>query len=262
MNKTTFEVKNGVAIILLNDSEHLNPLDKAMDIELLNHFTYCEQSPEVKVVVLGGKGSSFSAGGDMRFFKKQLDAKNYTGLDELATHVNRVILKIRTMKKLVVAAVQGYAVGGGANLALASDFIIADRSCKFSEPFTKIGLAPDAGAMYLLTRTVGARKALQICVECPVIKAEEADRLGMLTQLVPEGKALASAVAFAEKLANGPLLAYEMAKEQTNRISYADFEDYLFSTETGTVGRTFRSADYREAVTAFLEKRKVRYSGR
>lgn len=95
-----------------------------------------------------------------------------------------------------------------------------------------------------------------------MIKAEEADRLGMLTQLVPEGKALASAVAFAEKLANGPLLAYEMAKEQTNCISYADFEAYLFRTEAETVGRTFRSADYREAVTAFIEKRDVQYSGR
>ncbi|MBR0293358.1 MAG: enoyl-CoA hydratase/isomerase family protein [Acidaminococcaceae bacterium] len=262
MSKTTFEVKNGIAVILLNDPDHLNPLDKATDIELLEHLTYCEQSPKVKVVVLGGRGSSFSAGGDMRFFKKQLDEKNYAGLDELAKHVNRVMLQIRKMKKLVIAAVQGYAVGGGANLALASDFIIAERSCKFSEPFTKIGLAPDAGAMYLLTRAVGASKALQICVECPVIKAEEADRLGLLTQLVPEGQVLASAVAFAEKLASGPLLAYEMAKEQTNRISYADFEEYLFRTEAETVGRTFRSADYREAVTAFLEKREVRYSGR
>lgn len=262
MNKTTFEVKNGIAVILLNDPDHLNPLDQATDIELLKHLTYCEQSPEVKAVVLGGAGNSFSAGGDMRFFKKQLDEQNYARLDELVKHVNRVILKIRTMKKLVVAAVQGYAVGGGANLALASDFIVADYSCKFSEPFTKIGLAPDAGAMYLLTRAVGAKKALQICIECPVIRADEANKLGLLTQLVPGGQALSAAVAFAEKLANGPLLAYEMVKEQTNRISYADFEDYLFSTETGTVGRTFRSADYREAVNAFLEKRKVRYSGR
>lgn len=157
---------------------------------------------------------------------------------------------------------QGYAVGGGANLALASDFIVADYSCKFSEPFTKIGLAPDAGAMYLLTRAVGARKALQICIECPVIRADEANKLGLLTQLVPGGQALASAVAFAEKLAAGLLLAYEMAKEQANRISYADFEEYLFKTEAETVGKTFRYSDYYEAVTAFLEKRETRYTGR
>lgn len=262
MNKTTFEVKNGVAVILLNDPAHLNPLDQATDMELLERLEYCEQSPDVKVVVLGGRGSSFSAGGDMRFFKKQLDKKNYAGLDELARHVNRVMLKIRMMKKLVIIAVQGYAVGGGMNLALSSDFVIADRTCKFSEPFTKIGLAPDAGAMYLLTRAVGVRKALQVCVECPVMKAEEAERLGLLTQLVPEGEALGAALSFAKKLAAGPLLAYEMAKEQTNRISYADFEKYLFKTEAETVGKTFRSADYQEAVTAFLEKRETHYTGR
>lgn len=131
MSKTTFEVKNGVAIILLNDPDHLNPLDQATDIELLNHLTYCEQSPEVKVVVLGGAGRSFSAGGDMRFFKKQLDDQNYAGLDELATHVNRVMLQIRKMKKLVIAAVQGYAVGGGANLALASGFHAYKKTGRF-----------------------------------------------------------------------------------------------------------------------------------
>ncbi|MBQ9697509.1 MAG: enoyl-CoA hydratase/isomerase family protein [Acidaminococcaceae bacterium] len=262
MLKTNLTIEQGVAILMLKDPEHLNPLDQATDIELLERLEFCEQSADVKVVVLGGAGRSFSAGGDMRFFKKQLDEKNYAALDALAGHVNRVILKIRMMKKLVIAAVQGYAVGGGANLALASDFIIADQSCKFSEPFTKIGLAPDAGAMYLLSRAVGARKALQICAECPVIKADEADKLGLLTRLVPEGEALTAAIAFAEKLANGPLLAYEMAKEQNNRINYSDFEEYLFNAEKETVGKTFRSEDYREAVTAFLEKRATHYSGR
>lgn len=262
MHKTTLELRQGVAVILLNDPKHLNPLDQATDIELLERLDFCEQDPEVKVVVLGGAGKSFCAGGDMRFFKEQLEAQNYEGLDELAKHVNRVMLKIRLMKKLVIAAVQGYAVGGGMNLALSADFIIADRTSRFSEPFTKIGLAPDAGAMYLLTRAVGQRKALQICVECPVIKAEEAEQLGLLAKLVPEGEALESAVSFAQKLAAGPLLAYEMAKEQTSRISYGDFEEYLFSTEAETVGKTFRSADYKEAVTAFLEKRETRYTGR
>ena len=86
----------------------------------------------------------------MRFFREQLEAGRYDRLDEVLTHVNRLILYIKKMRKLVVAAVQGHAAGGGANLALAADFIIADETAKFSEPFTKIGLAPDAGAMYLL----------------------------------------------------------------------------------------------------------------
>lgn len=156
MERTKLTVQDGVAVILMNDPARLNPLDIAMDDELLARFTACEEDPAVKTVVIGGEGRAFSAGGDMRFFREQLEAGRYDRLDEVLTHVNRLILYIKKMRKLVVAAVQGHAAGGGANLALAADFIIADETAKFSEPFTKIGLAPDAGAMYLLSKAVGA----------------------------------------------------------------------------------------------------------
>lgn len=262
MARTLLTVEDGVGIILMNDPAHLNPLDMEMDDELLERFMACEADPAVKVVVIGGAGRAFSAGGDMRFFRDQIDGGRYERLDELLTHVNRLMLYIKRMRKLVIAAVQGHAAGGGANLALAADFIIADETMKFSEPFTKIGLAPDAGAMYFLSRAVGARKALQICVEHQVIDAAESDRLGLLTGLVPAGLALEEAKRYAKELAAGALRAYELAKAQNTAVNYADLEHFLFVTEKETVGEAYRSQDFSESVHAFLEKRPPVYQGK
>lgn len=262
MERTKLTVQDGVAVILMNDPARLNPLDIAMDEELLARFTACEEDPAVKTVVIGGEGRAFSAGGDMRFFREQLEAGRYDRLDEVLTHVNRLILYIKKMRKLVVAAVQGHAAGGGANLALAADFIIADETAKFSEPLTKIGLAPDAGAMYLLSKAVGARKALEICAEHSVIDAAEAERLGLLTGLVPAGRALEEAARYARQLAEGALMACELTKKQNFAVNYGDLETYLTVTERETVGAAFRSADFAESVRAFWEKRPPVYQGK
>ena len=261
MEKTLFTVTDGVGVITLNDAGRLNPLDPAMDDELVVRLSACEVDKRVKVVVLAGAGKSFSAGGDMNYFKQQLDAHNYEALDSLVRHVNRLILKVRTLRKLVIAAVQGYAVGGGATLALAADFVVGDETTKFQFPFTNIGLTPDAGAMYLLSRCVGATKAMQLCTDCNVVQADEAVALGMMQRCVPAGQAMEAATAWARELAAGPVLAYQLLKEENNRINYADFKEFLFSTEPELVYHSYRSHDYREAVTAFLEKRKPAYKG-
>lgn len=262
MERVVFQRIGAVGQILMNDPRRLNPLDIAMDQELLRALKQCEEDDMVKVVVLGGMGRAFSAGGDMDFFREQIDSRHYEKLDEILVHVNRLILFIKRMRKIVVAAVQGHAAGGGANLALACDFIIADRTAKLSEPFTKIGLAPDAGGMYFLIRAVGARKALQIAVEHPVIDADAMEAYGMTAKVVPPGEALDAAVAYARELASGPLLAFELAKVQNTEAAYADLEDYLGEIETRTMKQAFRSADFAESVHAFLEKRKPVYIGK
>lgn len=262
MSRVNFSVKNGIGFVTMNDPAHLNPLDIAMDDELLENFKRCEEAPEVKAVVLAGAGRAFSAGGDMRFFREQLDARAYENLDAVLFHVNRLVLFMKRMRKLIIAAVQGHAAGGGACLMLASDFVIADETMKFSVPFTKIGLAPDAGCMYLLSRAAGARRALEICVENPVIGAAECKALSLVTKVVPAGEALPAAETLAEKLAAGPLFSYELAKRQNYAACYADFEAYLAETEKETVGAAFRSQDFEESVRAFLGKRKPEYKGK
>lgn len=252
----------GIGIVRMNDPAHLNPLDIAMDDALYEALADCEADEKVKVVVLAGAGRAFSAGGDMRFFKAQIDAKAYENLDAVLVHVNRVIVFMKKMKKLIVCAVQGHAAGGGANLALAADFIIGDETFKLSEPFTKIGLAPDAGGMYLLSRAVGARRALAICTDCHALSAAEAETLGLLTRRVPVGEAEKEAVRYAKGLAGRALLALELAKKQNYEVNYKDFEEYLAVTETETLAESFRSVDFAESVNAFLEKRAPIYTGK
>ncbi len=255
-------VEEGIGVILMNDPDRLNPLNLAMDDALLEALKGFEKNEEVKVIVIGGKGRAFSAGGDMEFFHRQIESRSYENLDNILLHVNRLILYIKQMQKLVIAAVQGHAAGGGANLALASDFIIADSTIKLSEPFTKIGLAPDAGGMYLLSKAVGARKALEICVEHPVLDAGMLTDLHLITCMADDGKVLDEALSYARHLADGPLKAYELAKKQNTAVNYQDLEEYLAGTERETMYHAFRSDDFAESVRAFLEKRKPVYKGK
>lgn len=255
MDRVKTYVENGIGFVIMNDPAHLNPLDIDMDDRLYEAFKRFEADDGVKVIVLGGEGRAFSAGGDMRYFKEQLDARHYEGLDAVLTHVNRLVLFMKTMKKLIVAAVQGHAAGGGACLMLAADFVIGEETMKFSVPFTKIGLAPDAGCMYFLSKAVGARRALAIAVEQKYIGIEEAERLGLVTARAEKGKVLEAAAAYGEGLAAGALGAMELAKKQNYVVNYKDLETYLSVTEKETVGTAFRSPDFQEAVEAFLEKR-------
>lgn len=262
MDRVESYVKNGIGFVLMNDPDHLNPLDIWMDDALFGQLSAYEADPSVQVIVLGGKGRAFSAGGDMRFFREQLDHKTYAELDAVLAHVNRLILLLKTMRKITVAAVQGHAAGGGACLMMAADFVIGDSTLRFSVPFTKIGLAPDAGCMYFLSRIVGPRRALEICTTNRVIGAEEAEALGLVNQVAAEGTALVEAAAYAERLAKGPLAAYELAKKQNFAVNYKDLEEYLCVTEPDTVGEAFRSHDFEESVRAFLEKRPPVYQGK
>lgn len=262
MAKTRFEVRNGVAFITMDDPARLNALDIPMDDELLAHLETCEHAPEVKVIVLAGEGRAFSSGGDMAYFKKNLDQQNYGALAEVLIHVNRLMLQMKTMRKLIVAAVQGHASGGGANLALAADFIIAAPDVKLTQSFTKIGLAPDAGGMYLLSRAIGARRALELCTSARTVEATEALAMGLVTEIAEPGQHRERAEAFACELAGGPLLAYELTKQQNYAVNYSGFAHYLAVTEKETVNRTFQSADFAECVSAFIEKRKPEYKGK
>lgn len=255
MERVKAYVEDGIGFVLMNDPAHLNPLDIDMDDRLYAALQQFEADEAVKVIVLGGTGRAFSAGGDMRYFKAQLDAGNYEGLDAVLTHVNRLILLMKTMRKLIIAAVQGHAAGGGACLMLAADFVIGEETLKFSVPFTKIGLAPDAGCMYFLSKAVGARRALAIGAEQRFIAIDEAEQLGLVTARAEAGTVLQTAEAYGRRLAAGALSALELAKKQNYVVNYRDFESYLAVTEKETVGAAFRSPDFKEAVHAFLEKR-------
>ncbi len=262
MKKTEFSVVDGVALITMKSPKTLNALDIQMDEELLAHLQYCEESDEVKVVVIYGEGKAFSAGGDMSYFQHHLGEGNYEALDDLLVYVGKVVLYIKKMKKIVITAVHSHAAGGGMNLALAGDIVIGDNKMVLTEAFNKIGLATDSGAMYLLSKSVGAKKAFEICMSARGVKAEEALALGLVDQIVPEEELMEAVMKRAREIAQGPLLAYELTKEQNFFVNYADMEDYMTNCEKPLVMKTFRSEDFAECVDAFLAKRKPTYKGK
>ena len=172
-----------------------------------------------------------------------------------------MILAIRACEKPVLAAVNGAAVGGGCDIALACDLRFASVNARFGEVFARIGLFPGTGGTYLLPRTVGIAKALEMIWTGDVIDAQEAERIGLVQQVVPHDQLLATVRAFADRLAEGPPLALALAKSAVYRgldLDLAAAFDYAATAEAITL----TSEDHAEGVRAFRERRKPKFIGR
>lgn len=258
---TVVEVKDGVGHIMMNAPERLNALDLPMVDELEAQLKMFAQNPAVKVVVLSGLGKAFCAGGNMAAFKEALDKENYESIDAIVKAVGGLIQRLLCYEKIIIGAVHGAAVGGGANLMLACDFVVADETIKFSEIFTNIGLATDSGGSYLLSKAIGQIKAKEACLFATMWRASDLEVRGLLTEVVPKGEHVQGALALAERLAKGPIKAYEAVKKQNFAINYSDFTEYMERVETPLVCKAVRSADFKEAVTAFIEKREPKFQG-
>jgi 2-(1,2-epoxy-1,2-dihydrophenyl)acetyl-CoA isomerase len=175
--------------------------------------------------------------------------------------LNRFIVRLVNFPCPTLAMVEGYAVGAGCNLALACDLVMASETAKFGELFGKIGLVPDGGGTYLLSRLVGLARAKELIFTADVIDAGQALRLGMINRVVPATELVAATRALAERIAAGPPLALRLAKELVNRAAASDLETAL-NLEAFAQGLAIASDDHREGVAAFFEKRPPRFSGR
>jgi 2-(1,2-epoxy-1,2-dihydrophenyl)acetyl-CoA isomerase len=175
--------------------------------------------------------------------------------------LNRFIVRLVNFPCPTLAMVEGYAVGAGCNLALACDLVMASETAKFGELFGKIGLVPDGGGTYLLSRLVGLARAKELIFTADVIDAGQALRLGMINRVVPAAELAPATRALAERIAAGPPLALRLAKELVNRAAASDLETAL-NLEAFAQGLAIASDDHREGVAAFFEKRAPRFSGR
>lgn len=253
----SLEVDGGVAAITLNRPQALNALNVALGRELLRAFEWVRSEPSVRAVVLTGAGRAFSAGGDLRDL--QAAAGTPEGRDFVAG-VGRITLAMATLEKPVIAAVNGVAAGAGFNLALAADLILAADTAKFTQAFVRVGLLPDAGGCYFLPRAVGMAKAKELIFTGDTIDAAEAERLGLINRVVPAGELMAEAMKLARRLAAGPSRAIGMAKAVLHRGAGASLPDVI-DMEATAQGLLMYTADHREGVAAFLEKREPRFTG-
>ncbi|MDP3386010.1 MAG: enoyl-CoA hydratase-related protein [Eubacteriales bacterium] len=259
--KILYSDEKGVARIVLKSPQNLNAIDEEMVDEIMAALTQIEESKEIKVLVISGDGKGFSAGGDIRMMIQSIQTNNLTALDGGIKKVGLLSLAIKKLSKPVIASVHGAVAGAGFNVALACDFIIASDDAKFIQAFVNIGLVPDAGGVYLLTRAVGVNKAIEMMMLGQPVDAETGKVLGFVHMMVPSDKLHLETERFAQKLAAGPSISYQMMKELIFESEFKGFEAFIDLEEKKQkiCGRT---EDFKEGIMSFVEKRKPVFTGR
>ena len=249
------ETRGRVGLIALDRPKALNALNAALIEELAHALGAFEADDDIGAIVITGSDKAFAAGADI----KEMADKSFIDayLDNFISRWERVT----TIRKPVIAAVAGYALGGGCELALMCDFIIAGDNAKFGQPEITIGTIPGAGGTQRLTRLVGKSKAMEMVLTGRTMDAEEAERSGLVSRIVPVGDLVEEAVKVAERIASMSRPSVLMAKESVGRAyetTLAEgvrFERRLFHA-------TFSTVDQKEGMAAFIEKRQPDFTNR
>jgi enoyl-CoA hydratase/carnithine racemase len=254
---TTFryEEAGAIATITLNRPDRLNALTFDVYAELSDLFQALTSRQGIKCVVITGEGRGFCSGGDVEAIIGQLLNRNMVELIAFTRMTGALIRRIRECTKPVVAAINGVAAGAGAVIALACDFRIASENASLAFLFTKVGLAgADMGAAYLLPRVVGLARATEILFLGDRIAAVDAERLGLVTRVVPAAQLMTEARALAERLALGPSFALGMTKQLLNTELDLDFAAAIEAEAHGQA-ICMQTRNFREFHAAFAAKR-------
>jgi 2-(1,2-epoxy-1,2-dihydrophenyl)acetyl-CoA isomerase len=247
-----------VVTMTLNRPQSLNFLDPIMAQELERALGDAEKDEGVGAVVITGAGRAFSAGGDVKFMKEDHTAYEFYQRME---YITRFIWTMISLPKPIIASVNGPAVGGGCSIALAADMILASETATFAEVFVRIGLIPDCGGIFLLSRRIGLTRAKDLVLTGRTIDAPEAERMGMINRVVPAEALEEETRKMALELAAGATMAMGIAKRLLNQSYESDF-DTLLRLENSHQALLRLTEDHREGVKAFFEKRKPEFKGR
>ena len=253
------EIKNNIAWIKLNRPEVFNSFNREMALLLIDTLKACNSNEEVRAIVLTGNGKAFCAGQDL---KEVTSPELNPGFKKiLEEHYNPIIKQIRTIKKPVVAAVNGVAAGAGANIALACDVVVAHEKVSFIQAFSLIGLIPDSGGTFFLPRLIGFQKASALAMLGDKISADEAERLGMIYKVIPLESFQEEVSELALKLAKMPTKALGLIKTALNASMTNTLEEQL-ALESKYQIEAAQTEDYAEGVAAFIEKRQPNFKGK
>ena len=252
----TYEtLDNGVSVITLNRPKVRNALNAELREQMAEIFVQLNDDTNTKAIVLTGGDKVFAAGADINDF---LTAKT---VDVYLRHSERYWDAITNCRKPIIAAVNGYALGGGCELAMHADIIVAGKSAKFGQPEIKIGLMPGAGGTQRLFRVIGKHKAMKLILTGDMINAESADQMGLVSEVVEDEATITRAIEIAEQLAGYSPIAVEQIKEVANLGVDMPLQGAL-ALERKAFQILFDTEDQKEGAKAFLEKRSAEYKGK
>ncbi|PRX33716.1 enoyl-CoA hydratase [Meinhardsimonia xiamenensis] len=250
------EIEDHVALIKLNRPEALNALNSELLGELAQAVTEADANERVRVIVITGNEKAFAAGADI----KEMAEKSFVDMFS-SNFFAREAQAIENCRKPIIAAVAGYALGGGCELAMMCDFIIAADNAKFGQPEINLGVVAGIGGTQRLTRAVGKSKSMDMHLTGRFMDAEEAERAGLVSRVVPAKKLMEEALAAAQKIAEKSMLTAMAVKEAVNRSFETSLsEGVLF--ERRLFYSLFATEDQREGMAAFLEKRQPQFRDR
>jgi len=250
------ETRGRVGLVTLNRPKQLNALNDALMDELGHALCAFEADPNVGAMVLTGSEKAFAAGADIAAMKDC----NFMDVYK-PDFITRNWVRVAACRKPLIAAVAGYALGGGCELAMMCDIILAAESAQFGQPEIKLGILPGAGGTQRLTRLVGKSKAMEMCLTGRNMDAREAESAGLVARVVPDAELIEVALATAERIAGFSMPVAMMIKECVNRAYEGSLAEGLLF-ERRTFHAAFALADQKEGMAAFVEKRKPEFRNR
>jgi len=255
------EMRGMVGVITLNRPDALNALTLPMAREFQAAVGEAREL-RARAIVLTGAGRAFCAGGDLREMQKiaSRDGRVEAFFDEPLRVLNEGILLIRRTPLPFIAAVNGAASGGGCNIALACDLVVAGESARFNQAFIKIGLSPDCGGTFILPRLVGWRRATELLMTGEVVNAQRALEIGMINLVVADNELMDQTMKLAERLANAPTAAVARIKELLELSATNDYAAQLELERKAQI-QSGLTEDFKEGVAAFVEKRPPKFVG-
>ncbi len=256
------EREGPLAIVTLDRPDVLNAFDEALTSALAAALDECARDVAVRAVVITGAGRAFSAGQDLRDRAAMVEEGKELRLGaELRRRYHPIVATLRATRKPVIAAVNGICLGAGLGIALACDVRVAASSASFRAAWSRVGLAPDAGAAYFLPRIVGLGRAMDMILSGEPVGAEDALRTGLVTRVWSDTEFAREWKAFGMTMAQGATEAYALSKEALNAAWGRDLGSFL-DLEVELQDRAGRTRDYAEAIRAFAEKRRAGFEGR
>lgn len=256
MKHITFSIQQNIGKITLNRPDVLNSFNTEMAAEMQQALDQCSADKAIRSVLITGAGRAFCAGQDLA----AVTQKGFNLQETVKNSYNPIVMRIRSLRKPVVCAVNGVAAGAGANIALACDIVLAGTSASFIQAFSKIGLIPDSGGTFFLPRLIGIQRASALMMLGDKVTAELALQYGMIYKVIPDNDLAAESEKIAQHLATMPTHGLWLTKKLLNSSMHNDLKSQL-DMEEQLQGEAGSTADYREGIDAFLNKRKPLFKG-